>query len=145
MKKQIKNYGKSVRTKLLRLTKTSSHQYMYLLARYFTERLLYRLSASEYNTNFILKGGSLLYAIGGLDSRPTVDIDFTANKIGHENGNIENVFREIAAVPCTTDGVLFDTDSLRSETITVDKKYPGIRLHIKAHMDTIEHDITIAV
>ncbi len=67
---------------------------MYLLARYFTERLLYRLSASKYNTNFILKGGSLLYAIGGLDSRSTVDIDFTANKIDRENGNIEKVINE---------------------------------------------------
>ena len=40
---------------------------MYLLARYFNERLLYRVSVSQYKDNFLLKGGSLLYAMDGLN------------------------------------------------------------------------------
>lgn len=47
MKRKITNYGKSVREKLLNLKKTSGHEYMYLLARYFNERLLYRVSVSQ--------------------------------------------------------------------------------------------------
>lgn len=53
---------------------------MYLLARYFNERLLYRVSVSQFKDNFLLKGGSLLYAMDGLDARPTVDVDFMAKE-----------------------------------------------------------------
>ena len=35
MTKPIKNYGKSVKTKLLNLMNSSGYKYMYLLARYF--------------------------------------------------------------------------------------------------------------
>lgn len=38
-----KNYGKSVKTRLLNLMNETGYKYMYLLARYFNERLLYRV------------------------------------------------------------------------------------------------------
>ena len=59
----------------------TGYKYMYLLARYFNERLLYRVSVSQYKDNFLLKGGSLLYAMNGLEARPTVDVDFMADRI----------------------------------------------------------------
>ena len=74
MKKPIKNHAKSVKTRLLNLMNTSGYKYMYLLARYFNERLLYRVSVSQYKDDFLLKGGSLLYAFNGLETRPTIDI-----------------------------------------------------------------------
>lgn len=77
--KTIKNKSKSIRARLLNLKKVSGHDYMYLLARYFNERLLYRVSVSVYRRNFLLKGGSLLYALEGLNARPTVDVDFMAD------------------------------------------------------------------
>ena len=67
MKKPVKNYAKSVKTRLLNLMNSSGYKYMYLLARYFNERLLYRVSVSPYKDNFLLKGGSLLYAFNGLE------------------------------------------------------------------------------
>lgn len=70
-----KNYGKSVKTRLLNLMNETGYKYMYLLARYFNERLLYRVSVSQYKDKFLLKGGSLLYAMNGLEARPTVDVD----------------------------------------------------------------------
>lgn len=76
MKQDTKNHAHSVRMRLLNLMRLSKKDYMYLLARYFNERLLYRVSVSEYRNNFILKGGSLMYALDGLNARPTVDIDF---------------------------------------------------------------------
>ena len=39
-----KNYDKSVKTRLLNLMNETGYKYMYLLARYFNERLLYRVS-----------------------------------------------------------------------------------------------------
>ena len=47
-----KNYGKSVRSRLINLMNETGYKYMYLLARYFNERLLYRVSASQYKNNF---------------------------------------------------------------------------------------------
>lgn len=75
--------------------KTSGKEYMHLLARYFNERLLYRVSVSDYRENFLLKGGSLLYAMDGLDARPTIDIDFMANRISRDREHLEQVFKEI--------------------------------------------------
>lgn len=91
-----KNYGKSVRTRLVNLMNETGYKYMYLLARYFNERLLYRVSVSQYKDYFLLKGGSLLYALDGLGARPTVDIDFMADRISRDRNNMTEIFRKIA-------------------------------------------------
>ena len=90
-----KNYGKSVKTRLLNLMNDTGYKYMYLLARYFNERLLYRVSVSQYKDNFLLKGGSLLYAMNGLEARPTVDVDFMADRISRDRDFLAHVFQEI--------------------------------------------------
>lgn len=140
-----KNYGKSVRTRLVNLMNETGYKYMYLLARYFNERLLYRVSVSQYKDNFLLKGGSLLYALDGLEARPTVDIDFMADRISHDRDNMTEIFRKIIAIGCDEDGVYFDTESIRPEPITVDKKYPGLRFYVTAHMDTIVHNMSVDI
>ena len=145
MTKPIKNYGKSVKTKLLNLMNTSGYKYMYLLARYFNERLLYRVSVSPYRDNFLLKGGSLLYALNGLETRPTIDIDFMAQRISRDREHLEKVFREILSIECEEDGVTFDVEGLRSEPITVEKEYPGTRFFVTAQMDTIVYPMSMDI
>lgn len=140
-----KNYGKSVRTRLVNLMNETGYKYMYLLARYFNERLLYRVSVSQYKDNFLLKGGSLLYALDGLEARPTVDIDFMADRISRDKDNMTEIFRKIVAIGCDEDGVYFDTESIKPEPITVDKKYPGLRFYVTAHMDTIVHNMSVDI
>lgn len=116
-----KNYGKSVKSRLLNLMNATGYKYMYLLARYFNERLLYRVSVSQYKDNFLLKGGTLLYAMDGLDARPTVDVDFMAEKITRDREYLADVFKEILGIPCDEDGVSFDTEDITVEPITVEK------------------------
>lgn len=140
-----KNYSKSVRTRLVNLMNETGYKYMYLLARYFNERLLYRVSVSQYKDNFLLKGGSLLYALDGLEARPTVDIDFMADRISRDRDNMTEIFRKIVAIGCDEDGVCFDTESIKPEPITVDKKYPGLRFYVTAHMDTIVHNMSVDI
>ena len=48
-----------------------------VLQTYMLERLLERISLSQYKDNFILKGGMLISAIIGIDSRTTMDMDTT--------------------------------------------------------------------
>ena len=145
MKKPITNYGKSVKTRLLNLMNEKGYKYMYLLSRYFNERLLYRVSVSQYKDNFLLKGGSLLYAVDGLETRPTIDIDFMASRISMDREYLETVFREILDIQCDADGVTFDLSSLRSEPITVEKKYPGTRFFVTARMDTIIYPMSMDI
>lgn len=145
MKKHIFNHGKSVKTRLLNLMNEKGYKYMYLLSRYFNERLLYRVSVSQYKDNFLLKGGSLLYAVDGLETRPTIDIDFMASRISMDRAYLETVFREILDIPCDADGVTFDLSSLRSEPITVEKKYPGTRFFVTALMDTIIYPMSMDI
>lgn len=125
--------------------KTSGKEYMHLLARYFNERLLYRVSVSDYRENFLLKGGSLLYAMDGLDARPTIDIDFMANRISRDREHLEKVFKEILSIPCEEDGVVFDISSIHSDPITVEKEYPGSRIYVTAYMDTIKFPMSMDV
>ena len=145
MKKPVKNYAKSVKTRLLNLMNSSGYKYMYLLARYFNERLLYRVSVSQYKDNFLLKGGSLLYAFNGLETRPTIDIDLMARRISRNREDLERVFREILSIECEKDGVTFDVEGLRSEPITVEKEYPGTRFFLTAQMDSIVYPMSIDI
>lgn len=101
-----KNYGKSVRSRLLNLTNKTGYQYMYILARYFNERLLYRVSVSRYKDNFLLKGGTLLYAMDGLDARPTTDVDFMASNINRDRNYLTKVFRDIIGIVCAIHSTL---------------------------------------
>ena len=140
-----KNYDKSVKTRLLNLMNETGYKYMYLLARYFNERLLYRVSVSQYKDNFLLKGGSLLYAMNGLEARPTVDVDFMADRISRDRDFLARVFQEILGIVCDEDGVSFDAGSIKIEPITVEKKYPGTRFYFTAHMDTIAYNMSVDI
>jgi predicted nucleotidyltransferase component of viral defense system len=90
----------------------TDYKYMYLLTRYFNERLLYRVSVSQYKDNFLLKGGALLYALQGLEARPSIDIDFMANRISRDRDYLASVFMEILSIDCEKDGVTFDAGDL---------------------------------
>lgn len=140
-----KNYGKSVRSRLLNLMSKTGHKYMYLLARYFNERLLYRVSVSPYRNNFLLKGGSLLYAVNGLESRPTVDVDFMADRISRDRESLLRIIQEILSIVCNEDGVIFDADGVNVEPIAVDRKYPGTRFNFTARMDTIVYNMSVDI
>ena len=81
MAKTIKNYGRSVKERLLNISRAEKYSSQLLISRYLQERLLYRLSVSDYKDKFILKGGALLYAHDGFQARPTLDIDSTLKEV----------------------------------------------------------------
>lgn len=145
MTKEIKNYGRSVKARLLTVSKESGIPYMTILVRYIQERLLYRVAHSEYRANFFLKGGALLYAFNQEKARPTKDIDFLGTHINNDGEYIKSIFAQIAAVPCNEDGIIFDSDSIEVEDITQDKEYHGLRLTIMAAMDSVRQRISMDI
>lgn len=140
-----KNYGKSIRTKLLNISKAEKLGYQLILTRYIQERLLYRLSQSRFREKLFLKGGALLYAHEQFRARPTLDIDFLGDKISREKEFVKMAFEEVSSITCPEDGVIFDVESLSAEEITVNKEYHGIRLHVTAHLDTIRQVISMDI
>jgi len=96
-----------------------------LLRNFMLERLLERISLSEYRDQFILKGGMLIAAIVGIDARATMDMDATIRGFELNEDKLKNVFNEILSIP-VDDGVLMrlsKVESIRDET-----DYPGIRI-----------------
>lgn len=144
-KEQNKNYGKSIRTKLLNVAKKENVFYQTILTRYFQERLLYRMSQSRYRNNFYLKGGALMYAYERFAARPTLDIDFLGNNISNEGTSIIAAFKEICSVPFEEDGVIFDVEYITAQNITEFKDYHGIRLSIPVKMDSIAQVLTMDI
>lgn len=145
MTKTIKNYGKSVKERLLNISRDEHYSSQLLLSRYFQERLLYRLSISKYRDRFVLKGGALLYAHDGFQARPTLDIDFMARSISNNAENIKEVFQKICRIECAEEGVTFDGDSIETGEIAVTKEYKGVRLSLMAHLDTAQQRISMDI
>ncbi len=145
MEKAIKNYGRSVKERLLNISRAERYSTQLLISRYFQERLLYRLSVSKYKDCFILKGGALLYAHDGFKARPSLDIDFMAKNISNDMAKIGLVFQEICQIQCIEDGVVFDSDSIETREIAVNKEYHGVRLSIFAHLDTAKQFISMDI
>ena len=141
----VKNYGKSIRSKLLNIAKEENTFYQTVLTRYFQERLLYRISQTRYRNNFYLKGGALMYAYERFVARPTLDIDFLGNNISNEGESIVKAFKEICSVPYEEDGVTFDVEQITDQNITEFKDYHGIRLSIPVRMDTISQVMTMDI
>ena len=129
MRKEIKNRSASIKARLINLARAEKMDFDSLLLRYFQERLLYRLSISDFSDRFVLKGGLLLVCLKMPKYRPTKDIDFLAEQIKNDINEIENIFVSIAEMPCN-DGVKFIPSSISSERIKEDADYEGIRLKI---------------
>ena len=145
MAKTIKNYGKSVKERLLNISREEKYSSQLLISRYFQERLLYRLSVSAYKDKFILKGGALLYAHDGFQARPTLDIDFMAKNVSNDMANIKKIFQEICRIECQEDGVVFDINTIETGEIAISKDYHGVRLTLLAHLDTAQQYISMDI
>lgn len=88
----VKNISASVRERLKNIAKQSGKTFDLILLLYFQERLLYRLSISNYRDKFVLKGGLVLFSLTQFKSRPTKDIDFLARQISNDIQYIKAAF-----------------------------------------------------
>ena len=86
-----------------------------------------------------------MYAYERFAARPTLDIDFLGIHISNDGERIAEAFREICAVGCKEDGVLFAGDKIVSQNITEFKDYHGVRMLIPATRDTIAQVLTMDI
>jgi predicted nucleotidyltransferase component of viral defense system len=141
----MKNSVTSIQARLRNLAQADGRNYQLILIRYFQERLIYRLSVSNYCDNFCLKGGALLYALEQEKSRPTLDIDLLGLKMRSEQLYLKNVFTEICQKNDEQDAVTFNLDSLITSEIAKESKYSGVRIKIDAFLGTMRQTLQIDI
>lgn len=113
-----------------------------VMQNYMLERLLARIALSKYNRNFILKGGFLISAIVGLDTRATMDLDTTIKGFTLTHETLREIFLEICAVEIDDD-VQFEISGISD--IREGDDYPGIRVALKANYPPISVPLTVDV
>jgi hypothetical protein len=131
----------SIQAKLRNLAQVDGKNYQLILIRYFQERLIYRLSVSNYCDNFCLKGGALLYALEQEKSRPTLDIDLLGLRMSPEQLHLKQVFTEICQKNDQQDGVTFNLATLVTSEIAKEGKYSGVRIKVDALLGTMRQTL----
>ena len=107
---------------------------------FYFERILERISISNYRGQIILKGGLLLTSIIGNDERTTKDMDATLKGIPLTKYDVEKVFNEILHIDID-DGVSFQIISIKD--IRLEDEYGGFRLNILSTLDNNKTYITV--
>ncbi len=121
-----KNQAESVKGRLLKLARERKEDFNFILRQYVLQRLMYRLSVSEYANDFLLKGGLLFWVWKEDFHRPTKDMDL----LGFGSDDItllKDKFRKIISIE-QDDGLFFDPTKLQAIEIKEDAKYQGIRI-----------------
>lgn len=124
--------SRQLKDKIRNLAKEKSADAQILMRTYMMERLLERISISEYKKNFILKGGLLIASLVGLDFRSTMDVDTTIKGFDVNLTSVEQMIQNLIDVPLE-DGVLFQIKNI--DSIMEEAEYPCIRVSMQALFD----------
>ncbi len=113
-----------------------------MIRNFIMERFLERVALSDYQNNFILKGGMLVASIVGVDIRATMDIDTTVKGLLLNEKAAKKIIEEI----CNThieDGVRFQITSTKKIMENFD--YPGVRMMVEATLERMRQTIKIDI
>ena len=113
-----------------------------LIRNFVMERFLERVALSPYRNNFILKGGMLVAAVVGLETRATMDIDTTVRALPLTEENARKVVEDIIRVE-VPDGVSFAVS--KESGIMEGHDYPGYRFMLEATLDRMRQAIKIDI
>ena len=116
--------------------------YYEILQRYMFERILERISVSNYQDNFILKGGLLLSAMFGIGNRVTKDMDATITGIDVSKDKMLKVLNEILSINLKDD-VKFDVVDITD--IRGDDEYGGNKYHIVGKLQSLKVNLEIDI
>lgn len=132
----------SLKAKIRNIAKQKNIPAQVILQNYMFERLLVRLSVSEYKEKFVLKGGILVAAIVGLDNRATMDMDTTLKNLPLTPEAIRSALEDICTIKFD-DGVAFEIGTI--SPIREDDIYGGYRVMLNAKFDTLLTPLSIDV
>ncbi|MGI8904935.1 MAG: nucleotidyl transferase AbiEii/AbiGii toxin family protein [Candidatus Sumerlaeaceae bacterium] len=143
-RKPVSNVAASVRQRLMNHAKATKRDFAFVLTRYAIERLLYRISLTPAANTLVLKGAALLYVWTGEEARPTRDADFL--RIGSiEEDELRKIFRAACQVNVPGDGVVFQPDDIRVETIREHQEYGGMRIMIPGKLEHADATVYVDI
>ena len=132
----------SLKARIRNIAKQKNIPAQVILQNYMFERLLVRLSASEYKEKFVIKGGMLVAAIVGLDNRATMDMDTTLKNLPLTPESIRSALEDVCDIDFD-DGVVFEIGTI--SPIREDDIYGGYRVMLSARFDTLLTPLSIDV
>lgn len=132
----------SLKAKIRNIAKQKNIPAQVILQNYMFERLLVRLSASEYKEKFVLKGGMLVAAIVGLNNRATMDMDTTLKNLPLTPEAIRSALEDICSI-AFDDGVVYEIGTI--SPIRKDDIYGGYRVMLNARFDIMLTPLSIDV
>lgn len=136
------NTATQLKALIRNLSKEKKIDAQILLRNYMLERLLERISFSEYRDNFILKGGMLVAAMVGVDTRSTMDMDATIKGYIVQEETIAKMFENILAIQ------IDDFVEMKVKSITDihdEAEYGGIRVSIETVFDKIRQNLKVDI
>ena len=104
-----------------------------VLQNFMMERFLNRLSVSEYKDKFVIKGGSLVSAMVGIDNRSTMDIDVTVKGFTLAETETKVIIKNITEINLNDD---VEFEWKRCEEIRDDDVYGGLRVFLNGYFDS---------
>ena len=115
-----------------------------VMQNFMLERLLERISVSKYKQNFILKGGFLIAAMVGLDTRATMDMDATIKGLPVNEQTIREMFGEICRIELDDDvsfsfrtiGEIREGDEYTGYRVSLLANYPPMAVPVKLDITT---------
>ena len=131
-----------LKAKVRNLSGGDSNHARMLIRNYVMERFLERVALSKYRNKFILKGGMLVAAVVGLDTRATMDIDATVKSLALTAENAKRIVEQILALHLD-DGMSFKITKVSA--IMEGHDYPGIRFIVASTLDTMKQVIKIDI
>lgn len=132
----------SLKGKIKNYAKRNNIAAQVVLQNYMFECFLARLSASEYRDKFVVKGGMLIAAIVGLDTRATMDLDTTLRNLPLTEEKITEAILSICGKE-REDDVAFKMKSI--DLIRKDDIYGGYCVYLDAIYDTIITPLSIDI
>ena len=131
LKARIKNYAKN-----------NNIAAQVVLQNYMFERFLARLSITDYNQKFVIKGGMLIAAIVGLDTRSTMDLDATLRNLLFTEDKVIEVVKSICTIELKDD-VTFEVVAIAP--IRANDRCGGYCVRLNAIYDTMITPLSIDV
>ena len=126
--------SKQLKDLIRNLSKKNAADAQLLMRNYMMERFLERIALSKYRDHFVLKGGMLVAAMVGLDTRSTMDMDATVKGLPVNEASVKDMVEGILSVP-VEDGVRFQVKRIQS--IMDEAEYPGVRVSMETTFDGV--------
>ena len=134
--------SRQLKDKISNLSGNDSKKAQTLIRKYMMERFLVRIAHSEYRDNFILKGGMLVSAIVGVDTRATMDIDTTVRSMPLTKEKSEEVIKAIMKIDLE-DGLSYEIKKV--EDIMEEHDYSGVRFTISVILENLRDTIKVDI